>query len=145
MAQQTITAANSVYMLGITGLYPTAQQLQGYDTDDAFDTDEVENAEVSKGVDGLISYAWLPTITMQNIVIRPNSPSLQLFEDWLAAENAAREKLTAFATILLPAIGKKYTMSNGVLVKATPIPGVKKVLQPVKYSIAWDKCEPSKI
>ena len=38
----TITASNSVYMLSVAGLYASPQQLAGYSTDAAFDTEATE-------------------------------------------------------------------------------------------------------
>lgn len=141
----TLTAVNSVLMLSIAGLYPTPQQIQGFATDDAFATDDVDTAETMMGVDGRMSAGFTPFITPLTISIQADSPSLIIFENWLAAQKAARDTYTGAVTILLPAISRKYAFTNGVLVKAPSMPGVKKLLEAVKYTINFERCEPASV
>lgn len=138
MAIGNITAANSVYMLGIPNLYPVPQQLQGYMADAAFDTDSVEPAEVVKGVDGHMSAGFVFTITSQTISLMPDSVSSTIFEDWAAAQEATRSLYTAFATIILPSVSRSYTLTGGVLIGIPKIAGVHKVLQGRPFRIMWD-------
>lgn len=135
---QTITAANSVFALAITGLYPAPQVLQGYAADDGFTTEAVENAEVVMGLDGHMSAGFIFNPVKQTIVLMPDSPSLDIFNNWALAQLAAREVMVANASISLPAIGKKYVLTRGFLTSTTPVPDVKKVLQPVRYQITWN-------
>jgi hypothetical protein len=143
MANLTITAANSVYMLAIASLYPVPQQLQGYAADAAFATEDVEPTEVVMGIDGHMSAGFVPYVTPQTITIMPDSPSLTMFEQWLSAMKASREIFIANGTIALPAIGKKYTLTRGVLSRIKSIPDVKKSLQPVEYRITWESVSPA--
>jgi len=145
MAIKTLTAANSVYLLAIADLYPVAQKLEGYATDDAFSVEDIAPAEVVKGVDGKMSGAFLPTVSPQTIVLQADSPSIDIFENWLSAQKAAREIMYASATILLPAVGKKYACSKGVLTKVTQHAGVKKTLGPQTYQITWDDISPAAV
>ena len=73
------------------------------------------------------------------VQIMPDSPSLEVFSNWINAMDAIREILKCTANISLPAIGKKYTLSNGVLVNYKPIPDVKKVMQAVPFKISWER------
>jgi hypothetical protein len=134
----TITAANSVYMLAVTGLFPVPQLLQGYAADDAFSTDAVTPAEVVMGVDGRMSAGYVPYTTQQTIMLMPDSPSILLFDAWLAAQKAAGEVFRADAVISLPSIGQSYVMTFGILTSITPIAGVKKVLQSRSFTITWE-------
>lgn len=140
---KTITAANSVFLLAVAGVFPVAQQLQGYAADAAFSFDSVEPAETVMGVDGKLSAGFVPFPTIQSISIMPDSDSLSIFETWLAAMKTAREVFFADATIILPAIGRKYAMSHGVLTAAKTAPDVKKVLQAVEYKITWESVAPA--
>lgn len=135
---QTITAANSVFALAITGLYPAPQVLQGYAADDGFTTEAIENAEVVMGLDGHMSAGFIFNPVKQTIVLMPDSPSLDIFNNWALAQLAAREVMVANASISLPAIRKKYVLTRGFLTSTTPVPDVKKVLQPVRYQITWN-------
>jgi hypothetical protein len=134
-----ITAANSVFTLSVPAVFavnPVA--LQGYSTDDAFSTPEVDTAETFLGVDGKFSAGLVPYLVKQNIVFQADSPSITLFETWLAAMAAANyTPYFGTATILLPALAKQYVLGPGLLSRITPIPQAKKVLQPVTYEITW--------
>lgn len=143
MVDRTLTAANSVYMLAVAGLYPVAQQLQGYATDDAFATEAQEIADVQMGVDGIMSAGYVPQPTRQSIMIQADSASGAIFDNWANAMRTAREILRASATIYIPSIGKKYTLTRGVLTSYVPIPGVKKVLQSRTFMITWESVAPA--
>lgn len=141
----TITAANSVYILTVPGVFDAPQQLQGYATDAAFETAESENAEVVIGVDGIISAGFVPFMTEQTISFQADSDSAILFEQWLQAEKAALEKFEATANISLPSIGRKYALTNGFLMRVTSIPGARKVLQARNFTIRWGDISPAPV
>lgn len=135
----SITSANSTYSLVINSVYPNAQILQGYAADDAFSADAVDKAQVVMGVDGRQSAGYIFNPIVQTITLMPDSPSLEVFSNWINAMDAIREILNSTANISLPAIGKKYTLTNGVLVNYKPIPDVKKVMQAVPFKISWER------
>lgn len=139
---KTITSANSQYILAIPLLFPAPQQLQGYAADAAFDTAEVDEAEVVMGVDGRMSAGFVPFITPQVIHLQADSPSIALFESWLAAEKAIMEKYYASGIIVLPSVQRKYVCTNGVLRAVSQVPSAKKVLQPRDFTINWEDISP---
>ena len=141
----TLTAANSVFLLGVVGLYATAQQLQGYATDAAFAVADVDMAEVMKGVDGNMSYGWIPQLNKQTISLQADSSSGFIFENWVQAENAANEKYPCFGILTIPALQRSYTLSNGVLSKTIPHPKGGKTLMPRDFEITWDSIIPNPI
>lgn len=143
MAIRTITAANSVYMLTVGTLFPTAQQLEGFMADDVFDTDDVDVAETIMGVDGNLSVGYIPNPVEQTIYIMPDSPTSDLFDAWYAATKAAREVIVASATVWLPGPQKKYACAKGVLKRIKPIPAVKKTVQGVPYRLTWQSVLPA--
>lgn len=139
----SITAANSVYMFTVVGLFDTPQQLQGYATDAAFATDASESAEVVKGVDGRMSAGFMPFLTNQTVSLQADSASAFLFEDWIAAQIASLASggsgiYYANATLSIPSIGRKYTQTKGVLKNVPILPTAKKVLQARDFVITWD-------
>ena len=135
----TITSANAAYAIAIANLYPVPQTLQGYAADDMFVTEAVELAETIMGADGKLSAGYIFNPIKQTITIMPDSASLKLFEQWRQAQNTARDVYRCNAVIQLPGISRKYTLSNGVLSSATPIPGARKTLAPVSFTITWEK------
>lgn len=143
MALKTITAANSVYLLAIPGLYPIAQLLQGYSADAAFETETAEPTENQMGVDGIMSSGFVPFMTLQTISLQADSDSVLVFENWLAAMKSAREVIYANATISLPSVQRKYNLTKGALSSIVAIPGTRKVLQPRPFRITWGSIDPA--
>lgn len=139
---KTITSANSIFLLGITGLYPTAQLLQGYMADAAFDVDATDVSEIVLGVDGNMSYGWVPRTYTQTISLMPDSSSSTLFEDWSLQQDAAQEVFPAFGSITIPGLQRQYVLANGVLKNIKAIPGAKKVLEGRPFMIVWNNITP---
>jgi hypothetical protein len=138
----SITAANSIFMLAILNLYPVPQQLQGYAADAAFDTEAADSAEIVMGVDGIMSAGFVPFVTRQTINIMPDSPSSLIFEDWMSAQKAAREIYYANASVTLPSVNRGYVLTNGVLTSFPAIPGTRKVLTARAFVITWESINP---
>lgn len=139
----TITAANAVLMLGVASLFPTPQQIQGFAADDVFDTEDLETAELSMGVDGRLSAGFVFNPVKQGFILQADSASNDFFESIFTAERTARDKFSLNGSVLLPAIGKNYTMTNGILSGYKPIADAKKFLQPRKFMITWESVLPS--
>lgn len=139
----SLTASNSVIMLSITGLFPIPQQLQGFAADDVFDTDVLESAEVLMGVDRRLSGGFVAVPVKQNYSLQADSLSIFVFDTWWSAQQQAGDVFTANGLVVLPAVGKKWTMSRGFLTGYKPTPDVKKLLQPQKFSITWESMLPA--
>lgn len=141
----TITAANAVLMLGVTGLFPTAQKMQQFSADDVFDTEDLETAEVMMGVDGYLAAGISLNPVKQGFTFMADSPSILLFEQTYAQERAQRDKFFLFGSCFLPSVGRLYTMTKGVLSGYKPMPDAKKVLQPRKFTITWQSVLPASV
>lgn len=139
MAGRTLTAANSLLFISVDRLFPIAQRLQGFSADDVFDTESVDPAEISMGVDGKLSAGWVPVAIRQNITLQADSASIDMFEMWYGQQQTLREILYASGNVSLPATGRKYSLVRGVLSSHAPTPSAKKVLQPRKFTITWEK------
>lgn len=131
----TLTAANSVFLLTIPGLFSAPQRLQGYATDDAFTTDAIDLADVQMGVDGLMSAGYVPVPIPVAVTLQADSPSNAVFDAWIQTTRQRREVITASAGIQLPSIGNKYSLVKVVLQNAPLFPGTKKVLQPRTFRL----------
>lgn len=139
----TLTAANSVLAIQVAGLYVVPQVIQGYAADDAFMADDVTTGEAVMGVDGLFSAGFTPYPTVFNVTLQADSPSMAVFDNIMSAQAAQREMFVINATILLPGTGQKYAMTRGFMITASPMPGVKKILQPRKFTIHFQSCTPA--
>lgn len=141
----SITSANAVLMLGVTGLFPTPQQIQGFAADDIYDTETLEVGETMMGVDGFLSGGFVYNPVVQGISLMADSSSAAFFDAWVAAERVIRDKYPAFGTIFLQGTGKKYAMTRGFLTSAPVLPDAKKVLQPRKFTIRWERVLPAPV
>lgn len=135
---RTITAANTVIYLGATNLFAVPQRLEGFDVDDIFNTDPVNNSETRMGVDGRLSIGWVPMPIVQNFILQADSDANDFFDTLIAAQAAARESYTLFGTILIPSLQKVFAMTKGVLGQNQPISNAKKVMQPRTFQVTWE-------
>lgn len=140
---KTITAANSIFLLSVGGVFPVAQKIEGFAADAAFLFDPATMTENVMGVDGKMSSGYVPYMSIQTISIMPDSPSLSIFEVWQGAMKASREIFYANATIVLPSIQRKYQLTKGTLSVSPQAPGVKKVLQLMEFKITWESVDHS--
>ncbi len=138
MAERTLTAANAVLMLGVTGLYDAPRRLQGFSADNITELDALAVGEASMGVDGRLSAGFVFNSVNQNITLQADSESNDFFENWQQAEKQRREKYVAFGTILVKATGKRYTLTRGFLMNVSLMPALNKILQPRRYSLTWE-------
>lgn len=132
-----ITSSNSVLTIGVTDLFPTPVQLQGFAQDDAYSISTIETSENMVGVDGIKSSGFLPTLKEMEVTLQADSPSIGFFEAWFNAQENSQSQLPAFGTLLQPSVGLSYALTNGTLKGFTPIAQAKKVLQPRRFSIVW--------
>lgn len=133
----TITAANSVLSLSVAGLFPTAQRIQGFMADRAFEQAAVDLAQVVMGVDGNLSAGFTPNPVEMTIAIMPDSPSQAFFETLINAMVSTREVLRLDGSIILPSVNRVYTLTKGYLTQGKIMPDVQKVLQGTPFQITW--------
>lgn len=139
----SITAANAIVMLSIIGIVPVPQQIQGFAADDVFDTDAIESAEVSMGVDGVMTAGFVFVPVRQTFTVQADSPSASIFDLWWATQQAAADIFYANGLVVLPSLGQKWQQTKGALTSWKPIPDAKKLLQARKFQITWESVLPS--
>lgn len=138
----TITAANSEFILRIPGVFSVDQPLDGYATDDAFDSEDVSPTEAKLGVDAKMSAGYTPYLFKQLIHLQADSDAIFVFDTWRQSMDQVQEVFYADnGTILLPAVGKIVTLTKGTLTRAKPLPDVKKLLDPQTYEITWQRVQ----
>lgn len=142
MANNTITSADSIFALTVTNLFPSAQTLEGYAADAMFALGDTEMAQSVRGADGKLSAGFVFGEYLQTITIMPDSPSRQIFETWQLTSLTSKAVFRCNATIILPAIGKKFTLTNGVLQRVKAMPDAQRVLQAMTFQINWENVVP---
>ncbi|EOG2948177.1 hypothetical protein ACK86L_003186 [Salmonella enterica] len=134
----TITSADSIFALTVTNLFPSAQTLEGYAADAMFALGDTEMAVSVRGADGKLSGGFVFGEYLQTITIMPDSPSRELFETWQLTSLTSKAVFRCNATIILPAISRKFTLTNGILQRVKAIPDAQRVLQAMTYQINWE-------
>lgn len=140
MATKTITAATATVFLTVDGLFSSAQQIQGFGTDSMIETDDVAPGVAEMGVDGRLSVGWVPTPKVVKLTLAADSPSRDLMEDWIQAQDQQREVLPCNLVVNMPAIGRTYTYSRGVITAGRTQPNAGKTLAPAAYAITFESC-----
>lgn len=138
----SITSANAVITLAVTGLFNSPQQLQGFAADDIFSTDAVDASEVSMGMDGILSAGYVPAAVSQNFMLQANSVSIDMFDQWYLAQRQIRDVFFAQGTIVLQSIDRKYALVSGVLRNYPPIADAARILRPRRFTIVWESVTP---
>jgi hypothetical protein len=141
----SITSANAIITIAVTGLFNTPQQLQAFAADDIFDTDTLDVVETAMGVDGKLSGGKVNNPISQGFSLMADSPSIPIFDQWWGAMQVSQDVLVANGVITLPSLLIKYTLTKGFLTKYPPISGAKKTLQARKFNIVWESLTPSPI
>lgn len=137
-----VTAANAVLLFTCPLFLPVPTQIQGFATDDIYDTEDVVVAETLMGVDGNLSGGTVFMPTPQTFTLQADSPSVDYFEGLDAAQQASARVggpgvFPLFAIITLTSVQKAYNMSNGILTRAKRLPDAKRLLQPRKWQVMW--------
>lgn len=133
----TLTAANTVIVFTVNGLFNAPFQLQGFAADDIFSTEPVTSVETLIGVDGILSAGFVPTEKKMNITFQADSPSNVIMEAWQTAQEIAREAFVANGFVTIPSIGRLFTCTQGYLTTYPPTPDVRRILQPRRYGLTW--------
>jgi len=140
---RTLTAANALITLSINGLFTSPQRLQGFATDNIYEVGTQELAETAMGVDGRLSAGFVFAPIDQTFTIQADSLSIDLFEQWAAAQKRDGTVYRCNGNVTLIAVDKTYVMGNGALVSGPPLPSAGKILQPRKYMVRWESVLPS--
>lgn len=140
---RTLTAADAVIVLNVTDLSLGPVQLQGFAADDVFDIENIKSVEAVMGVDGKLSGGFIFAEVTQGITLQADSLSNDFFDALWTQSQANRTVYYLSGVTSLPAVGTKYTHTRGLLIGWKPAPDAKKILQPRKFAIVWEKIAPS--
>ena len=134
-----ITSANATAYMVVKDLYPTGFALNNFSTDQAVDQGEDTIAETRIGVDGNMAAGYVPSIKTVNIQFEAASPSVPYMNNVYLASQKNRRTYEITLVVKVPAVGKTYTYSGGVLKTGKVLPSLKKVLDPVSYGFDFER------
>jgi hypothetical protein len=139
----SITSANAIIQIGVAIVFPTPQQMQGFTTDDIYGVGAIKPNEVKIGVDGNMSAGKIWQLIPITYHLQADSPSNDFFDAWKQAEDAAVDTFIANGLIVLPGLGKKFTLFRGSLTNYIPVPPAGNVLRERAFEITWNKVFPA--
>ena len=145
MAVGNITDADAIIILTVDNLYPSGVQIQGFSTDTAWIAGDATIAEARMGVDGKLSAGYTPSPRTINLSLEASSPSLEVMRNIISTSQMTKGVFTCSMQITIPAQGKEYKLSNGVLQVGHDISDGKKVLDPSQFTFIFESCKPSSI
>ncbi len=145
MAVGNITDADAIIILTVDNLYSSGVQLQGFSTDTAWTAGDATIAEARMGVDGKLSAGYTPAPRTITISLEASSPSLEVMRNIISTSQMTKGVFTCAMQVTIPAQGKEYTLSNGVLQTGHDISDGKKVLDPSSFTFIFESCKPSSI
>lgn len=137
-----LTAANAVLTLSQPTLFTTPQQLQGFAADDVTGMEQAKILDHVMGVDGFLSFGFVYVERMQDITLQGDSVSNAVFDKIMLQQNAAQTAYPLSMVIKLPAINLMFSCTNGGLETYNPMPGVRRIIQPRRYRIVWERVAP---
>lgn len=143
--RSTIESSNTTCAFTIPGVFTTPQTLAQFAADDVQGSDPIETAEVIMGVDGTQSQGFIYQSIRQRWFFAPNSPSVDIFDNWYLAQKLAGAAFSAFAVFTQPSLNRKFLCNNGALSLYQPMADGKKILQTRTMQITWQEVFPAQI
>ena len=140
-----ITSANATLILTVENLYPAGVKIEGFSTDNSFAMDDDTIAETHMGVDGKMTAGFTPSEKSITITLDAGSPS---YEVLCNIYNTSKTNMTVLETsmqITVPALGKEFSLKNGVMISGHPVPSGEKVLGNTAWTFHFGKIESSSI
>ena len=140
-----ITSANATLILTVENLYPAGVKIEGFSTDNSFAMDDDTIAETHMGVDGKMTAGFTPSEKSITITLDAGSPS---YEVLCNIYNTSKTNMTVLETSMqrtVPALGKEFSLKNGVMISGHPVPSGEKVLGNTAWTFHFGKFESSSI
>jgi hypothetical protein len=142
MAERTITSADSTFVISSADFALPATILEGYAADAAFAMEAAQTAETAMGVDGVLSAGWVPRAYVQTVTLQADSPSRDVFDAIVQAQDAERTIYRINGVITLPGNQRSFSLVRGVVTQHQAMPDAQRVLQATAYQITWQRVLP---
>ena len=126
-----ITSANATVAVSVGGLFSV--NLENFSADSSFTSDTVQAAETRMGVDGHMAAGFTPAIKTVTINLEAGSPSHTFLQLLRQAQEVNLKPYKVQMVVSIPSIGKRYTLSNGVLQSYKDMPDGQTVLSPTQW------------
>ncbi|WP_313687902.1 phage tail fiber protein [Pantoea sp.] len=142
MSSQTITSADCTINLTVTNLYPSGFAMQEFEAQNIFDMGDTEVAETLRTADGKLVGGFVFGDLPWTFHLMPSSPTRAYLDTWFLTQRTSLAIFRCNGVIILPSLGKKYTLTNGILKNWKVMPSAARVLQPMAGLIEWESITP---
>lgn len=140
----SITGSTGLSSLGtLSGVLGVPTTLEGWAAETAFSIDAQQQAVVIQGVDGKAHFGWVPSLANFNINLMPDSDSQDFVENLMTAQRVMRETLMITGVLIVPALAKKYSLSNGAITSGTVVPTNARTLSAQATIITFESATPA--
>ena len=142
----SLTSVNASIVITVPGVAGSPCTLSEFSAENILDTEELDMAEISMSLDGVLSAAFVFNEVKQGFHLQANSASIAFFDAWKAAEFLAVDKLHASGSISLKgavAGTTKYNMPKGFLKGYPPMADLDKTQKARKFTIVWERLTPA--
>ncbi len=143
MSNQNITSADAVITLVVAEIFPSGFNLEQFEAQNIFDMGDTDMAEYQRTADGKLLGGFVYGDLPWTFHLAASSPSISYIDTWQNTQMTAKSVLRVNGTVILPSLGKKYVMTNGILQRARRMPSAGRVLQPVTGLIQWETVTPT--
>lgn len=134
----TLTAANAVITLSVTGLFPAPVTIQGFSADNVYDSPNQQLNETAMGVDGHLAAGYVNNPIDQNFTLMGDSDSIAFFALIQATQKQTQDTFFLNGNTLITAQAENYVMTRGVLVDFATLPTLGKIIAPRRALIRWE-------
>lgn len=138
-----ITSANATAVMVVDTLFPVGFTLEHFSTDQSIQQEARPQAETRMGVDGHMAAGWVPGIKTVTVMLEPSSPSIDAMDQWILAQDESHMLYSCSLAFSVPAVGKTFQYSGGVLQQASDIPNGAKTLQPRTFTFHFETLKAS--
>lgn len=138
MKNRNITSANAVMVMKVEKLYPQGVRLEQFSTDAMVTQSDETFAETRMGVDGQMVAGYVDQVKTLTVTLEPSSPSIEAMDSLIRAMRTNRSVYEVTMVISVPAVGKVYTYSNGVLKTGKLLADIQQTLAPLQYTFDFE-------
>lgn len=135
------TSADLSAWLTIEEIAPAGFQLSQYSTDAGIVAESVQDVQAEMTLDGHLVVGYTPNPQVVTLTLQPTSPAIPYFRELILTQKTRRRPLEIGLTVTLPATGRSYSFTSGVLTQSQAMPPVNRVQDPLTFQITFEGVE----
>lgn len=143
MASGNISSADAVFVLTVQQLFNAPVVLENWASNKAWSSQSLKLADTRMSIDGKLNRGFMPSLLDMTLTFSPNSNTYLLFDSIATASRQGQTVYNLNGEISLKGLGRKYTLTNGVLIDYSAVPDATTMLGDVSAHIRWENILPA--